>query len=104
MLFVKQNQPSLYNEIVCLPSERFSPAHVETCKGHGRIETRTTTVAATPNGLVEFPHVKAVVRVERHTLKTKTSKTSDETPQRGWEGGTPCSSSSRGGGRGGGGG
>jgi predicted transposase YbfD/YdcC len=36
-------------------------------------------VAATPNGLVEFPHVKAVVRVERHTLKTKTSKTSDET-------------------------
>ena len=79
MLFVKQNQPSLYNEIVCLPSERFSPAHVETCKGHGRIETRSTTVAATPNGLVEFPHVKAVVRVERHTLKTKTSKTSDET-------------------------
>jgi predicted transposase YbfD/YdcC len=53
--------------------------HVETSKGHGRTETRTTTVAATPNGLVELPHVKAVVRVDRHTVKTKTSKISDET-------------------------
>ncbi|MGH9653107.1 MAG: ISAs1 family transposase [Bryobacteraceae bacterium] len=79
LLFVKQNQPSLFNEIVCLPPDRFGPPHVDTCKGHGRIETRTTTVAPTPKGLVEFPHVKAVVRIDRHVIDIKTGKSREET-------------------------
>jgi predicted transposase YbfD/YdcC len=36
-------------------------------------------VAATPNGIVEFPHVRAVVRIDRHSVDTKISKTREET-------------------------
>ena len=73
-LFVKGNQPSLYNEIVCLPDDRFTRAYAETCKGHGRVETRTIRVAATPDGLVEFPHVEAVARIDREVRDAKTNQ------------------------------
>lgn len=74
LLFVKDNQPSLYNEMVCVPAERFAPPYTESGKGHGRLETRTIRVAATPAGLVEFPHVAAVVRIDRTVVDAKTGK------------------------------
>ena len=73
-LFVKENQPSLYNEIVCLAPGRFAEPYTETCKGHGRVETRTVHVAATPDGIVEFPHVGAVVRIDRCVEDAKTGQ------------------------------
>lgn len=73
-LFVKGNQPSLYNEMVCLAADRFTKPHTEASKGHGRIEARTVRVAATPAGLVEFPHVKAVVRIDREVRDAKTGE------------------------------
>ncbi len=74
LLFVKENQPSLYNEMVCTPPESFTEPYTEVCKGHGRIETRTIRVAATPDGLVEFPHVAAVVRIDREVRDAKTGQ------------------------------
>lgn len=72
LLFVKENQPSLYNEMVCTAPDRFAEPYTEVSKGHGRIETRTIRVAATPAGLVEFPHVGAVVRIDREVADAKT--------------------------------
>ena len=74
LLYVKENQPSLYNEVVCTPPEAFGEAYTETGKGHGRAEARTIRVAATPDGLVEFPHVKAVVRIDREVHDAKTGE------------------------------
>jgi len=74
LLFVKGNQPSLYNEIVCTPPGRFGPPHVERSEGHGRIECRTARLAATPGGLVEFPHVAAVVRIDREVTDAKSGQ------------------------------
>jgi predicted transposase YbfD/YdcC len=62
---VKENQPSLYNEIGCWNHKKFSQPYVETCKGHGRLERRSIQVASTPDGLAEFPHVAQVIRIER---------------------------------------
>lgn len=69
---MKENQPSLYNELVCTPENAYLEAYSESGKGHGRIETRTIRVAPTPSGLVEFPHVAAIVRIDRvvHDAKT----------------------------------
>jgi len=64
-MFVKENQPSLYNEIGCWSLEKFSEPYVETCKGHGRKERRSIQVSATPEGLVEFPHVNQIMRIVR---------------------------------------
>lgn len=44
----------------------FFPAHVETTKGHGRIETRTIQTADVLNDYLTFPHVAQVFRVKRH--------------------------------------
>lgn len=74
LLFVKENQPSLFNEMVCMAPDRFGQPYTEACKGHGRIETRTIRVAATPAGLVEFPHVGAVVRIDRQVADAKTGE------------------------------
>jgi hypothetical protein len=72
LLFVKENQPSLYNELVCTPDDKYLESYSESNKGHGRIETRTIRVAPTPSGVVEFPHVAAIVRIDRvvHDAKT----------------------------------
>ncbi|MGH9078233.1 MAG: hypothetical protein ACRDY0_12440, partial [Acidimicrobiales bacterium] len=66
--------PSLYNEVVCLSADRFAPSCTETGKGHGRIETRTIHVASTPCGHVEFPHVRAVVRIDREVDDARTKE------------------------------
>jgi hypothetical protein len=41
--------------------------HVETEKGHGRIETRKIETSTSLNDYVKFPHVAQVCRIERIT-------------------------------------
>ena len=74
LLFVKENQPSLYNEIGCWDLEKFSEPYVEACKGHGRVERRSIQVAKTPEGLVEFPHVGQVMRIVREVHDARTGE------------------------------
>ena len=74
LLFVKENQPSVYNEVVCRPAETFTEAYSETCNGHGRAETRSIQVSPTPAGLVEFPHVAAVARIDRSVHDSRTGE------------------------------
>jgi len=50
--------------MVCTAAERFAESDIEASKRHGRIETRTIRVAATPDSLVEFSYVGAVVRID----------------------------------------
>jgi len=73
-LFVKENQPSLYNELVCTPEDAYLETYSESGKGHGRIETCTIRVAPTPPGLVEFRHVAAVVHIDRVVHEAKTGQ------------------------------
>jgi predicted transposase YbfD/YdcC len=74
LLIVKENQPSLYNEVGCRSFEKFSEPYTETCKGHGRIERRSIRVSGTPEGLVEFPHVAQVLRIEREVHDAKSNE------------------------------
>lgn len=74
LLFVKENQPSAYNEVVCRDPETFSEPYTETSKGHGRIERRSIRVFPTPGGLVEFPQVAAVARIDRQVHDAKTGE------------------------------
>ena len=46
----------------------FPPAHAETEKGHGRIDTRKIQTATILNDYVDFPHVGQVCRIERISL------------------------------------
>ena len=63
---VKGNQPGLESAINHLPQAAFSPVHIETDRGHGRIEQRTIRTAPIPDG-VRFPHATQVVELVRHT-------------------------------------
>jgi predicted transposase YbfD/YdcC len=74
LLIVKENQPSLYNEVGCRSFEKFSEPYTETFKGHGRIERRSISVSKTPDGLVEFPHVAQVLRIEREVHDAKSNE------------------------------
>lgn len=43
----------------------FFPAHSETTKGHGRIETRTIQTSTLVNDYLDFPYVHQVFRIKR---------------------------------------
>lgn len=79
VLQVKENQPSLYNAISTLKEDAFSQRHTETDKGHGRYETRSIQVSAALGGLLSFPYVAQVIRVERTVddLKTLTARSNE---------------------------
>ncbi len=64
---VKDNQPTLKQDIQTLGLETLPPQHTDTDKGHGRIETRSIWTSTALVGYLEFPHVAQVFRVERHT-------------------------------------
>jgi predicted transposase YbfD/YdcC len=72
LLFVKLNQPSLYEAIAGLDEHRWSEPYTETGKGHGRIENRTIWVADAA-GLHDFPHLAQVVRILREVDDAKTN-------------------------------
>lgn len=61
---VKDNQPSLLAACKAIDDEAFSAPAVDTCRGHGRIETREVRVAAAPDGL-DFPHAAQIIVVYR---------------------------------------
>lgn len=69
---VKDNQPGLFAALDTLPWPDAPIAHATTCRGHGRIETRTLQVMPAPPDL-PFPHVKQVFLVER-AVTTMTGK------------------------------
>jgi predicted transposase YbfD/YdcC len=72
LLFVKENQPSLYDAIAGLEEGSWSEPCTEAGKGHGRIETRTVQVAQPPADLPAFPYVAQLVRVIRKVDDAKT--------------------------------
>ena len=61
---VKDNQPGLLAACRAIDDEAFSAAATDTCRGHGRIETREVRVADAPEGL-DFPHATQVIVVYR---------------------------------------
>ncbi len=67
LLTVKDNQPTLKQDIQTLGLEAVPPQLTDTDKGHGRIETRSIWTSTELVGYLEFPHVAQVFRVERHT-------------------------------------
>ncbi|MGH9044432.1 MAG: ISAs1 family transposase [Acidimicrobiales bacterium] len=73
LLFVKENQPKLFDAIDRLPEKDWSEPYTETSKGHGRIETRTIQVAPAPADLPDFPYVSQIVRIFREVDDAKTN-------------------------------
>jgi predicted transposase YbfD/YdcC len=62
---VKDNQPTLKEDIATLRLEGFPPQHVEVSKGHGRIETRAIWTSPDLRGYTAFPFAAQVFRLER---------------------------------------
>jgi predicted transposase YbfD/YdcC/GNAT superfamily N-acetyltransferase len=73
LLFVKENQPTLYDAIAGLKDDAWSEPYTERSKGHGRIETRSIQVAPVPADLPAFPHVAQLVRIFREVDDAKTN-------------------------------
>ena len=71
LLFVKENQPSLYHAITGLGEDAWSEPYTEVARGHGRKEARTVQVASA-TGLHDFPHMQQVVRIFREVYDAKT--------------------------------
>src|SRR5680860_40599 len=75
---VKDNQPNLLAACKAIDHEQFSAADVDTCRGHGRIESREVRVAAAPEGL-DFPHAAQVIVVYRERADLDDVPISSET-------------------------
>lgn len=78
LLQVKNNQPGLLAACKAISDEAFSAPHADTCRGHGRIETREVRVAAAPPEL-NFPHAAQVIVVYRERAGLDDRMTSSET-------------------------
>ena len=75
---VKDNQPGLLAACQAIDDGQFSAAVVDTCRGHGRIETREVRTAAVPEDL-GFPHAAQVIVVYRERAGLDDRMTSSET-------------------------
>jgi predicted transposase YbfD/YdcC len=89
VLALKENQPTLYEEVTGHFARQFEPEsasgrmrhHQEVEKGHGRTETRDTFVVPAPRALVAtgvWVGLASLVMVMRHCVDHATGKTSDE--------------------------
>jgi predicted transposase YbfD/YdcC len=87
VLAVKDNQPTLHADVARVFDDaaesgwrgQAHDTHVEVDKGHGRIETRTTTITWAPHDLVEaagWTGVRCLVRVERERVVGESVSTS----------------------------
>src|SRR6266545_3986154 len=56
----------------------FPPQHTETCKGHGRIETRSIWTSPELNDYLDFPHTQQVFRLYRHRIDLTSNKEESE--------------------------
>jgi len=76
---VKDNQPTLHQDIVTWFEDRKEPDYIEvTPPDHGRIETRRIWVTDELNGYLNFPHVGQAFLIERETLHKKSGKLTHE--------------------------
>lgn len=75
---VKQNQPTLFDQLKGLPAEAWSEKVVTRDKGHGRIEKRSLQITDAIVGKTAFPYVAQGIRMERETTEIKTGKVSHE--------------------------
>ncbi len=89
VMFVKENQPTLYQDIATLfePEEcapGFSPALKDfrtaqaVSKGHGRMEYRTLQASVELNDYLDWPGVQQVFQLERRTIILKTGQERQE--------------------------
>jgi predicted transposase YbfD/YdcC len=89
VLALKENQPTLYEEVTghfarqLVPERATGPLrhHQEVARGHGRTETRDTYVVPAPKALVAtgvWVGLASLVMVMRHCVDHATGKTSDE--------------------------
>ncbi len=90
MWIIKDNQPETLRDLErlfapepCLPG--FSPASHDDFKtattvekGHGRIERRTITVSSALQGYLNWPGVAQVFKVERHFVRLRDGKVTDQ--------------------------
>lgn len=74
MFTVKDNQPTLKNDIESLHLEQKTSAYETTEKAHSRLETRRIWTSTQLNDYVNFPHVGQVFLIERDTLIIKKNK------------------------------
>ena len=89
VLALKENQPTLYEEVTGHFARQLEPAsatgplrhHQEVETGHGRTATRDTYVVQAPRALVAtgvWVGLASLVMVMRHSVDRATGKTSDE--------------------------
>jgi len=76
---VKDNQPSLAEDLRLLFEERGEPDYQEPLNlGHGRIESRSIWTSTKLNDYINFPCVGQVFAIHRHTIDKKSGKESNE--------------------------
>ena len=75
---VKDNQPTLKEDIEQLNLTEEPCDYEKTTKGHGRIETRRIWCSSLLNDYVHFPHVEQIFCIEREVFHVKKDKTTTE--------------------------
>jgi predicted transposase YbfD/YdcC len=76
---VKENQPTLQQDIAALRLDAFPPQHTDLHKAHGRLETRAIWTSTALTGYLGFPHVAQVFCLRRTTTVLATGATRTET-------------------------
>jgi predicted transposase YbfD/YdcC len=64
VLTVKGNQPSLHRQLAALPWDQIPAVDLTRDKGHGRVESRSLTLAAVSTG-IGFPHARLAIQLTR---------------------------------------
>ena len=76
---VKDNQPTLKQDIADLHLESFPPQHPTCDKGHGRLEERRIWTSTELRGYLKFPYAAQVFVIPRTSLPLTTGKCHRET-------------------------
>lgn len=79
VLTVKDNQPTLKQDIEQLNLTALPPAHETLDKAHGRLETRRIWCSDALNNYLDFPHVGQVFMIQRDIEHLKAGKRAVET-------------------------
>jgi len=75
---VKGNQPGLHRQLRSLPWKDVPAGHVQTGRGHGRIEKRTVKAVTVTAGLL-FPHAAQAIQITRRTRRISERRWRTET-------------------------
>ena len=76
---VKDNQPTLKQDIADLHLEAFPPQHTTLDKAHGRLEERRLWASSELQGYLDFPYAAQVYCLQRETTELSTGKFRSET-------------------------